>query len=244
MNIEDTNQGIVTDLNGHTRAFIKIQDGCNNACSYCKVRLVRGASIARPKNKIIEEATGLLNRGIKEIVVTGICVGLWKGEQNETLPALLKELCSLDGDYRIRVSSIEPHHVTKNFIKIISDFDSSAKHLHIPLQSGSNKILKAINRIYSAEDYKQLIANIRKNIPLIGISTDIIAGFPGEKDEDFKTTKKILTEICPARLHVFSFSPREGTPAATMKNRVPGNIIKQRVTELITLGKIFKKNSL
>jgi len=207
----------ITHFKGHTRAFLKIQDGCDNFCSYCKVPLVRGRSRSRPIEEIIQEAEQLAKNGFKEIVLTGICLGAFNH-----LVELLGELEKIAGLLRIRLSSIEPQDVTDKLIAKISDSEKICPHLHIPLQSGDDEILKKMNRKYSAADYLRLIGKIKKRIPQIAITTDVIVGFPQEKEANFKNTIVVIKKILPLRVHIFPYSKREGTSAAVNFKGVSG----------------------
>ncbi|MFQ5953051.1 MAG: tRNA (N(6)-L-threonylcarbamoyladenosine(37)-C(2))-methylthiotransferase MtaB [Candidatus Omnitrophota bacterium] len=226
----------VSGFYSHTRAFLKIQDGCDQTCSYCKVNLVRGPSRSKEKAKVIEEFLRLIESGYKEIVLTGICLGSWKGADGEDLSDLLKEIDKLDGDFRIRLSSIEPDHIDDHLIGSIASSKRVCRHLHIPLQSGSDKILKNMNRRYTSGQFKDLINRLRSKMPLIGITMDVISGFPGESDDDFFQTLSFVREVKPSRLHVFGYSDRKGTGAFEMKDKVPSVKIKERVEQLIETG--------
>ncbi|MGB3057157.1 MAG: tRNA (N(6)-L-threonylcarbamoyladenosine(37)-C(2))-methylthiotransferase MtaB, partial [Candidatus Omnitrophota bacterium] len=211
---ETDNQPVEERVSGfdlHTRAFLKVQDGCDRRCSYCKVNLVRGPSRSKDKKDVIEELVRLVGRGYKEIVITGICLGGWKGAGGEKFSDLLRDVDGLTGDFRIRLSSIEPDHIDEDLIDVISGSSRICHHLHIPLQSGSDKILKLMKREYDTGKLEELIAGIRKKIPLVGITMDVICGFPGESDEDFERTLFFIEKVRPTRLHVFSYSDRKGT---------------------------------
>ncbi len=226
----------ITNFSSHTRAFIKIQDGCDQNCSYCKVSLVRGPSKSRSAEEIIKEAKRLIEHGYKEIVLTGICIGSWKGEGGKTLADLLKEINAIEGDYRFRISSIEPNHITDELIETVAASGKICHHLHIPLQSGSDRILRSMARRYDADQFRKLVYRIRERMPFAGITMDVIAGFPGEEEEDFEDTFKLVKELEPSRLHVFKYSDREGTLSSKMKNKLPDKISAERVEKLIKLG--------
>ena len=220
----------ISSFNGHERAFVKIQDGCNNFCSYCKVPLVRGNSRSRSLEEIIEEVTRLVNGGFKEIVLTGICLGDYHYGDSD-LVDILSRLEKIEGRFRIRLSSIEPQLVND---KLIESFNSPkiCPHLHIPLQSGDNAILKRMNRRYTQKGYLSLIARIKKKVKDIAITTDILVGFPGEEEKNFRNTLRCLKEILPLRTHIFPFSPRQGTAAFNLQERVKPGLIKERVNLL------------
>lgn len=230
----------ISSFSAHTRAFLKVQDGCDQKCSYCKVNIVRGPSVSRREKEILEEAARLIKAGYKEIVLTGICLGSWKGEASRDLSHLIEKIANLEGSFRIRLSSIEPNHITSGLIDKIQSLDKLCKHLHIPLQSGSDRILKLMNRSYTLKDFQSVIRKIRKKMPLFGITMDVIVGFPGETEEDFKKTVRFLSRIKPSRLHVFTYSDRKGTLSYGMKDKVPFDVARRRTTELIALGEELK----
>ncbi len=221
-----------------TRAYLKIQDGCNNYCSYCIIPYVRGTIKSRKKEEVIKEAKHLISLGYKEIVLTGIHTGSYgKDIQNFTFTMLVEELLKLDGLYRLRISSIEESEITEDFIQLLVKNEKLAKHLHIPLQAGSDDILHSMNRKYTIETYSEKVKRIQKTVPDIAITTDVIVGFPGESEENFKQTLKTCQDIGFAKIHVFPFSSRKGTLAAKMNNQINGVIKKQRANELLELSK-------
>ena len=220
----------------HTRAFVKIQDGCNAFCAYCAIPYARGNLRSKKFSKVIEEVSELVNNGYKEIVLTGIHTGRYGKEQNTTLEKLLKELVKIEGILRIRLSSIEINEITDGIIELIKNNPIMAKHLHIPLQSGSNEILSLMNRKYKKEYFIDRVSYIRKEIPDISITTDLIVGFPGETEEYFKETIDTLNIINFTKIHTFPYSKRNGTVAASMPNQIDGNTKKCRVKEVITLS--------
>ena len=224
----------LSSFDGHTRAFVKVQDGCDNFCSYCKVPYVRGRSRSRDASQIKLEVENLAKNGFKEIVLCGICLGdFGKGLPKKTnLVELIEELERIPGLERIRLSSIEAKDITDQLIERIASSDKLCRHLHIPFQSGDDKILKLMNRNYTERYYMSLVDKIKKNIKDVAITADIIAGFPGESEENFKNTTALLKEVMPLRTHIFPFSPRRGTKAYSFKNRVADNIAKERTTIL------------
>ncbi|MCK5450631.1 MAG: tRNA (N(6)-L-threonylcarbamoyladenosine(37)-C(2))-methylthiotransferase MtaB [Candidatus Omnitrophica bacterium] len=228
----------ITELREHTRTFLKVQDGCDQKCSYCKVNIVRGRSRSKDEEDVLREVKELSKKS-KEIVLTGICLGSWKGDISKDLAGLVSRINRIDGDFRIRLSSIEPNHITEDLIKIISG-NRVCPHLHIPLQSGSDMILKAMNRRYDTARFRDIVKRVRDRIPLVGITMDVITGFPGETEEEAENTVRFIKEIGPSRLHVFTYSERKGTAAYSMKNKVPGNIAKERTKVLIELGKVLQ----
>ena len=225
----------ISKFTNHTRAFVKIQDGCNAFCSYCIIPYTRGRVRSKDKASVIKEVTKLVNNGYKEIVLTGIHTGRYGIDINTTLEELLKELVEIPNIYRIRLSSIEINEITPGIIKLLKENKVMAKHLHIPLQSGSNKILKLMNRRYNKEEFKNMITKI-KEIPNISLTTDLIVGFPNETEEDFKETIDTLNEIKFTKIHTFPYSRRNGTPAAAMENQVPPEVKKDRVHKIIKLS--------
>lgn len=202
-----------------SRAFVKVQDGCDNKCSYCKVSLVRGSSRSRSDKEIIIEARNLSQKGFKEIVLTGVCLGSYGLDlkPKTSLTSLIKKLHCLPELKRIRLSSIEPHLVKEDLIDLMAESKKLCRHLHIPLQSGDNRILKLMNRHYNQEDYLSLIKRIRESIPAIGISMDVLIGFPGEDNENFQNTLEVLRETLPLRVHSFIYSFRKLTKAVDLE---------------------------
>jgi len=218
----------ISDFKDHERAFVKIQDGCDNLCSYCKVPLVRGASRSRSLKEITAEVERLTRRGFKEVVLTGICLGSYHYRSFD-LVGVLSALENIEREFRIRLSSIEPQLICDDLIGRIADSEKICPHLHIPLQSGDNKILKRMNRQYTREKYLSLIVKIKKKIKGVAITTDILVGFPGEEEKNFRNTVRSLKEILPLRTHIFSFSPRQGTAAFNLQGRVEPGLIKERL---------------
>ncbi|MEK6727602.1 MAG: tRNA (N(6)-L-threonylcarbamoyladenosine(37)-C(2))-methylthiotransferase MtaB [Candidatus Omnitrophota bacterium] len=224
----------ISNFKGHTRAFLKIQDGCNNFCSYCKVPLVRGPSKSKPLDSVIKEAEKLAGAGFKEIVLTGICLGAYGEDLKEKKGILhvIEALENIGGLLRIRLSSIEAGDVTDGLIKKIADSKKLCPHLHIPIQSGDDTILKKMHRNYTGKVYLNLIKKIKNRIPGIAITTDCLVGFPGETDGNFKNTADLIRKIAPLRVHIFPYSKREGTSAANLGSDVPSGTIKERVKRL------------
>ena len=220
----------------HTRAFVKIQDGCNAFCAYCTIPYARGGIRSKDFDKVISEVTNLVNNGYQEIVLTGIHTGRYGIDKHTNLEKLLRELVTIPNIFRIRLSSIEINEITDGIIDLIKNNDIMAKHLHIPLQSGSNTILKSMNRMYDKETFIKRVSEIRKEIPDISITTDLILGFPGETDELYNETVDTLNKIKFTKIHTFPYSKRSGTKAASMPNQIDGNIKKCRVKEVITLS--------
>lgn len=203
-----------------TRAFLKVQEGCNNYCTYCIIPHARGNSVSRDFDNTIKEAKSLTALGFKEIVLSGIDIGAYQ-DKDKKLIDLIKALEKVDGLERIRISSIEMNTFTDELIKHIGKSKKVMPHFHLSLQSGSDTILKNMGRKYLREDFKKKVETIRKHIPSASIGTDIIVGFPGENDALFCETVDFINEINFSYLHVFRYSQREGTPAASMKSQVP-----------------------
>lgn len=220
----------------HTRAFVKIQDGCNAYCAYCTIPYARGGIRSKDFDKVVDEITNLVKNGYREIVLTGIHTGRYGIDKHTNLESLLKELVKIPGIFRIRLSSIEINEITDGIIDLISRNEIMAKHLHIPLQSGSNNILKAMNRRYTVDFFLKRVSEIRKKIPDISLTTDLIVGFPGESEENFRETIDTLNKIKFTKIHTFPYSKRSGTKAANMSNQIDGITKKCRVREVISLS--------
>ncbi len=221
-----------------TRAFVKIEDGCNNFCTYCIIPYTRGDVRSKNKTDVLEEVNALVKDGHKEVVLTGIHTGHYGTDlDNYCFADLLNDLVKIDGLKRLRISSIEVNELNSKVLEVLKNSDVLVDHLHIPLQSGSNVILKKMNRKYDLETFKHKIDEIRSIRPLISISTDIIVGFPGEEETHFEEMINTIKEIRFSKLHVFPYSKRAFTPAATMKNQVDEKVKKDRVRKLIDLSK-------
>ncbi|MFC1703975.1 tRNA (N(6)-L-threonylcarbamoyladenosine(37)-C(2))-methylthiotransferase MtaB [Candidatus Omnitrophota bacterium] len=223
---------------GHSRAFIKIQDGCNNHCAYCKVPHVRGKSRSRDFEEIRDEAQRLIKNGYKELVLCGICLGSYGRDlqPQRTLVEVIDAIEAIAGDFRIRLSSIEARDITDDLIVCMADSKRLCHHLHIPFQSGDDYILQRMQRRYSAADYKKVVDALKERVPDIAITTDILVGFPGEEEEHFLNTLAFLRHASPSRVHVFPFSPRKGTAAFGFSERVPMKEIKARIEKVNKLA--------
>ena len=233
----------IKDFKNHQRAFLKIQDGCNNFCSYCIIPYTRGRIRSKAKNRVLQEAKQLVESGHIEIVLTGIHTGGYGADlENYRFAELLKDLESVKGLERIRISSIEITELTDEVIDIIKNSDKIVNHLHIPLQSGANKILKSMNRKYNTQEYLEIINKLKTEIENLAITTDIIVGFPGETDFDFEEQNEFIRIVGYQELHVFPFSKREGTPASRMKEQISGDLKKKRVHQLLALSDELKNN--
>lgn len=231
----------ITNFDSHTRAFVKIQDGCNAFCSYCIIPYVRGRVRSKAPEDVIKEVTTLVEKGYKEIVLTGIHTGRYGTDINTTLEELLNKLVNIPNIYRIRLSSIEINEITPGIKELLKENKVMAKHLHIPLQSGSNKILKLMNRRYNKEEFLSMVDNLR-DIPDISLTTDLIVGFPNEGEEEFNETIDTLKKIGFTKIHTFPYSKRKGTPAAIMDNQVSPEEKKKRVHRILDLSNKYEHN--
>jgi threonylcarbamoyladenosine tRNA methylthiotransferase MtaB len=218
------------------RSFLKIQDGCDYFCSYCAIPLARGRNRSDTIENIICSVKDIIKEGIKEIVLTGVNVGEFKSPKGESLVDLLKEIQTTAESIRIRISSLEPNLISNELLELISINNMFMPHFHIPLQSGSDKILKLMNRKYSASFFKNQVEKILETIRDAFIGIDVIAGFPGETDVDFECTYKILEQLDVAYLHVFPYSERSGTKASTIPDKIDPAIISQRTHALLALS--------
>jgi len=231
----------VEKFTNQTRAYIKIQDGCNNFCAYCIIPFMRGNIRSKDMSKVIEEANILVNNGHKEIVLTGIDTGSYGKDKNYDLTDLLNELVKIEGLKRIRLSSIDTFDLDDKFIECLRNNDKICDHLHISLQSGSNKILKLMNRKYTCEEYLNTINKIRSVRPDISITTDVIVGFPQESDEDFNEVLDYVNKVKFSKVHVFPFSKRDGTKASIMDGQVQESVKKARAKKLIEVSDELEK---
>ena len=219
-----------------TRGYIKIQDGCNNYCSYCIIPYLRGNIRSKDMELVLKESKLLVENGHKEIVLTGIDTGSYGKDKNYTLTTLINNMSLISGLERIRLSSVEITQLTEEFLELLKTNKVLCDHLHIPLQAGSNHVLKLMNRKYDLDYFYDKINKIRKINPMISITTDVIVGFPNETEEDFIDTINNCKKLKFSKIHVFPYSKRTGTVAAKMDNQVPDNIKKVRARELISLS--------
>jgi len=224
-----------------TRAFVKIQDGCNNFCSYCIIPYVRGNVRSKDEISVLEEVKHLVEKGKKEVVLTGIHTGNYGRDLGTSLGHLLEKMVKIDGLKRIRISSIEITELDEVFMNVLKNEKVIVDHIHIPLQSGSNKILKLMNRKYDKEYFIKKLETIREIRKDISITTDVIVGFPDETEEDFLECIDTIKKCKFTKIHVFPYSKREGTPAAIMENQVDEKIKKDRVKRLISLSETLEK---
>ena len=231
----------INNFDNHTRAFVKIQDGCNAFCSYCIIPYVRGRVRSKAPEDVINEVTTLVEKGYKEIVLTGIHTGRYGIDINTSLEELLNRLVKIPNIYRIRLSSIEINEITPGIKKLLKENRVMAKHLHIPLQSGSNKILHLMNRRYNKEEFLSMVEDL-KTIEDISLTTDLIVGFPKETEEEFNETIDTLNKIGFTKIHTFPYSKRKGTPAASMEGQVSPEVKKDRVHTILKLSNESEHN--
>lgn len=224
---------------GQTRAVVKIQEGCNVFCSYCIIPFARGKPRSRNAASVMDQVERLVAQGYREVVLTGIHLGSYGKDQPDgpDLAQLVAELTCIDGLDRIRLSSLEPRHVSPHLMALLEENPKVCRHLHLSLQSGSETVLKRMKRAYTAKEYRQVVAELRRRIPDLGLTTDVIVGFPGETEEEHQESMAFVREMGFHRLHVFPFSPRKGTPAATMPNQVPKAVKERRCHEMMALGR-------
>jgi threonylcarbamoyladenosine tRNA methylthiotransferase MtaB len=220
---------------GRTRALIKVQDGCNFFCAYCIVPYARPNMHSRPVKDVVEQARQLADQGYREVVLTGANLGCYRDDTRGVID-LLKAVETVPGIERIRISSIEITTVEREVVDFMAHADKLCPYLHLPLQSGSNRILEAMGRHYTRDQYLDLVDYARTRIPRLGLGTDIICGFPGEDDRAHADTLDLVERVPFSNLHVFSYSPRAGTPAAEQANQVDTSTRKQRSAQLIELG--------
>ena len=225
----------------HTRAFIKVQDGCNQFCSYCIIPYARGRVRSRKISNVIEEVKRLAANGFKEVVLTGIHLSSYGIDCEDSLLNLIKEVHKIDGISRIRLGSLEPKIITEEFVKELSKLPKICPHFHLSLQSGCDETLKRMNRKYTTSEYENGCNILRKYFDHPAITTDVIVGFPGETEEEFNNTKEFLERIHFYEMHIFKYSKRQGTRAATMENQVPEEIKTKRSAQLISLGNKMSK---
>lgn len=222
-----------------TRAVIKVQDGCNNFCSYCIIPYAKGRVRSRKLESVIDEIKSIAQKGIQEVVITGIHVasyGLDFKDENIRLIDLLEEINKVEGIKRIRLGSLEPNIITDEFVQRLKNVDKICDHFHLSLQSGCTETLKRMNRKYTTEDFEKVVERLRNAFPNVALTTDIIVGFPDETDEEFNTTYEYLKKIKFYKMHVFKYSQRKGTRAAVMPNQIDGNIKEERSHKLIELS--------
>ncbi|OGW81500.1 MAG: tRNA (N(6)-L-threonylcarbamoyladenosine(37)-C(2))-methylthiotransferase MtaB [Omnitrophica bacterium RIFCSPLOWO2_12_FULL_44_17] len=232
----------ISQFKGRTRAYVKIQDGCNHACSFCKVVLVRGPSRSRPMRDVIEETKRLCDFGIREIVLTGVQLGAYGYdlEKRQILPDLIGELVRIPDLKRIRLSSIEPTDVSKDLIGMMAQSEKICHHLHIPLQSGDDEVLKRMNRRYDSRFFENLIDQIRFKLSDFILTADVIFGFPGEDVDRFDRTISLLKQVKPYKTHIFPYSRREGTRAFRYTEKIPPAELRERKQKLFEMDQTLR----
>ncbi|MGZ9486775.1 tRNA (N(6)-L-threonylcarbamoyladenosine(37)-C(2))-methylthiotransferase MtaB [Staphylococcus epidermidis] len=225
-----------------TRASLKIQEGCNNFCTFCIIPWARGLMRSRDPEKVVEQATQLVNSGYKEIVLTGIHTGGYGQDlKNYNLAQLLRDLDTIEGLERIRISSIEASQITDEVIDVIGNSNKVVRHLHIPLQSGSDDVLKRMRRKYTMAHFSERLTKLHQALPDLAVTSDVIVGFPGESEDEFQETYDFIVNHHFSELHVFPYSPRIGTPAARMDNQIDEETKNVRVHKLISLSNQLAK---
>lgn len=231
--------GIITSMDSRTRAYIKVQEGCDRFCSYCIIPYARGKVRSRSLKDIVAEAKQLVSNGFKELVLTGINTALYGADigadENglKGVESLIAAINSIEGDFRIRLSSLEPNVVDVDTVKKLSKYDKLCHHMHLSIQSGSSSVLKRMNRRYDYAEYEKIAEAMKESDPNYAITTDIIVGFPGETEEEFEESLKAVREIGFSGVHVFRYSKRRGTKAAEMKDQIDGNKKNERSKKLI-----------
>ena len=242
MKVREYEELKITKVKDHARAFIKIQEGCNNFCSYCIIPYARGPVRSRSLENILEEAQKVAEQGYKEIVLTGINVTSYGKElENASLFDVLKGLNEIENIERIRLGSLEPMLLDTPFIESLKNITKLCDHFHLSLQSGSDKVLKKMNRKYDTKTYKTIIDSIRKIFPVASLTTDVMVGFPGETEENFRESYDFIQQIGFSKLHVFKYSKRKGTAAARMIDQIPEGIKEERSKEMIQLSNKLEK---
>ena len=226
----------IASYSENIRAYLKIQDGCDNFCSYCIVPYRRGKARSRDFDIVVKEAKELVEKGYKEIVLTGIHVGMYGKDIGTSFSNLVEELTKIDNLYRIRISSIEESEIDDKLIDLVANNPKVAKHLHIPLQSGSDPILKRMCRKYNTEEFYNKLHKIKSLLPNVCFTTDLIVGFPGETEEDFINSYNFIKKVGFNQIHVFPYSPREGTVAASFKDQIDPRIKGMRVDRILELS--------
>ena len=220
----------VTQFQGRTKAFIKVQTGCDESCSFCTVVRARGSSASDTRENILDNVRHAIDGGYKEITLTGINLGTWGMDFHlkETFSSLVEDIANLNGNFRVRLSSINPMEIDDHLIELISQHEKICPHLHIPLQSGDTEVLSKMKRNYNAKQYEHIVRRASEKISPLGLGADVIVGFPGESEVSFEHTRKLIEELPFSYLHVFSYSPRSGTEAHNFKNNIKNITKKER----------------
>ena len=235
----------IQKLTNRTRAYLKIQDGCSQYCSYCIIPFARGPIRSRDPQDVLVEVRQLAKNGFQEIVLAGIHVASYGKDRTDTsLLEVLRLVHEVDGIKRIRFSSIEPNVVTEEFAKAMAELTKVCHHFHLSLQSGCDRTLKEMNRKYDTQKYREAVTLLRKYLPDVAITTDIIVGFPGETEEDFQASYAFAKEMEFAKIHVFPYSPKKGTPAAERKDQLQNNVKTERSHSLLALSEEMSQSFL
>lgn len=241
--------GIVKSMEGRIRAYIKIQEGCDRFCSYCIIPFARGKVRSREEKEILEEAQAILKMDHREIVLTGINTALYGTDlfDEPQIHVLLEKLEAMDEPFRVRLGSVEPTVINAEYIRKLLQFRKLCHHAHLSVQSGSDKILQAMNRRYNRSDYLEIVRTVNAFDPLYGITTDMIVGFPGETEEDFQESLRLVEEVDFCKVHVFRYSKRNGTKAVELENQIPTAVKNKRSAALIAAAeqsalRFFEKN--
>lgn len=241
-------RGIITSMESRTRAYIKIQEGCNRFCAYCLIPFARGHVRSRDPEEIVLEARTLIEQGFKEIILAGINTALYGTEESFDWPLrpdeegfsgieiIIKRINELPGEFRIRLSSLEPTVINAEYVKRLMKYERLCPHLHLSIQSGSDNVLKLMNRHYNRSEYLDIVKVLKEYDPQYGITTDIICGFPGETEEDFADSLDMIDQVKFCKVHAFKYSKREGTAAAAMKGQIAGEVKNRRIDQLIEAG--------
>lgn len=224
----------------HTRSLVKIQDGCDNFCTFCIIPFVRGRAISRPSEKVLENVRDVVAKGAKEIVLTGVNISRYNHE-GLGFSGLLEQILDVEGDFRVRISSIEPDRFNDHFFSLVGH-PKLAPHLHLCLQSGSDRILLQMRRMYSVKDYMKIVENVRKKDPLFNFTTDVIVGFPGETEQEFADTMRLSKEVGFGHMHIFKYSVRQNTRAARMPEQVNDKIKTERSRRMHELAAKLQKD--
>jgi threonylcarbamoyladenosine tRNA methylthiotransferase MtaB len=229
----------IKQFEAHTRAFVKVQDGCNSFCTYCIIPYVRGRSRSRTLEEVVKEVEGLISNGFKEVVLTGINIGDFDGQGSANLADLIRAVDLVPGLERLRVSSIDPDEVDDNLMEAIINGKTTCHSMHIVLQAGSNVILKRMNRKYTRQIFMNTVDRLRKACPDFSFTTDIIVGFPGESEADFAETLEVMREVNFAKVHMFPYSERPRTKSATFVDKVPQDVIMRRKQQLLRMAEVI-----
>ncbi|MBP3888774.1 MAG: tRNA (N(6)-L-threonylcarbamoyladenosine(37)-C(2))-methylthiotransferase MtaB [Cellulosilyticum sp.] len=243
MDVREFEEMTISHIGERTRVYVKVQEGCNNYCTYCIIPYTRGRIRSRKEDQVFEEVKRLAGLGFKEIILTGIHVLAYGKDLGDTnLIKLLQRVHDIEGIERIRMSSIEPVAITEEFINALRDMPKVCHHFHLSLQSGSDTVLKRMNRKYTTEEYAKSVEALRELWPDVALTTDVIVGFPGETDKEFEETLEFVKRVKLSQIHIFPFSPREGTPAAKMKDQIKPEVKSKREAALVKEERMLREN--